>query len=167
MTGGRDGRGRSGGARDGGRRWRSNEGREYARERRRQERDRATVDRELRTTQPDRQDGSGDGDRVRPVPHPEALGGVLGDLVRARGWEEQLRAAQLHEAWPDIVGPQLADRSRPGRLRGGVLQVVVSAPRWATQLQYMTDQLQGRVVAETGLHVREVRVVVGEVDDGA
>ena len=154
-----------------GRRWRSNEGREYARERWRQERTRAEVDREVReeTAGPDDEGDEpvtvGDGDRVRPVPGPQELGGVLGDIVRARGWEEQLRAARLHEAWPQIVGPQLAERSRPGRLRGGILQVVVEAPRWATQLQYMTDQLVGRVVAETGIPVREVRVVVGDVEE--
>lgn len=173
---GRGGGNPSSGSGDGGRRWRSNEGREYARERRRQERDRATLDRQVRqqpTQQPDDQSEEsseeavtvGDGDRVRPVPGPEELGGVLGDIVRARGWEQQLRAARLHEAWPDIVGPQLAERSRPGRLQGGVLQVVVEAPRWATQLQYMTEQLAGRVVAETGITVRQVRVVVGDVDD--
>lgn len=160
-----NGRGRRG--RDDGRtRWRSNEGREYARERRKQERDRADLDREVRQQDPDDDTVTvGDGDRVRPVPGPQQLGGVLGDLVRARGWDQQLRAARLHEAWPDIVGPQLAERSRPGRLRGGILQVVVEAPRWATQLQYMTDQLAGRVAAETGFEVREVTIVVGRVEE--
>ena len=149
-----------------GTRWRSDEGREYALERWRQERQRAEVDRAAR------EDGVtdetvvvGDGETLRPVPGPQGLGGLLGDVVRARGWEEQVRAARLHEAWPAIVGEQLAGRSRPGRLRGGVLQVVVEAPRWATQLQYMTDQLAGRVVAETGLPVNEVRVVVGDLDE--
>lgn len=149
---------------------RRNEGREYAKERWRQERDRAELDRRARQQAEDRAADEDepvtveDGERVRPVPGPEGLGGVLGDIVRARGWETQLRAAQLHESWPDIVGPQLAGRSRPGRLRGGVLQVVVEAPRWATQLQYMTEQLIGRVVAETGIQVREVRIVVGDVE---
>ena len=144
----------------------SKEGREYARERRRQERERAEVDRAAREEEvTDDTLVVGEGETVRPVPGPQELGGLLGDLVRARGWEEQVRVARLHEAWPAIVGEQLATRSRPGRLRGGILQVVVEAPRWATQLQYMTDQLAGRVVAETGLPVREVRVVVGEVDD--
>jgi predicted nucleic acid-binding Zn ribbon protein len=142
------------------------EGRELARERRRQERDRAKLDREGRDEEvTDDTITVGEGDRVRPVPGPEVVGGVLGDLVRARGWEQQLRAAKLHDAWEDIVGAQLAERSRPGRLQGGVLQIVVEAPRWATQLQYMTDQLVGRVVAETGIPVREVRIVVGRLGD--
>ena len=145
--------------------WGSKEGREYARERRRQERERAEVDRAAREEEvTDDTVTVGEGETIRPVPGPQELSGLLGDVVRARGWEEQVRAARLHEAWPAIVGEQLAGRSRPGRLRGGILQVVVEAPRWATQLQYMTDQLAGRVVAETGLPVREVRVVVGEVD---
>lgn len=149
----------------GGRRYGSSEGREIARERRRQERDRADLDREVRQEEvTDETITVGDGERVRAVPGPEEIGGVLGEVVRARGWEQQLRAARLHDAWPAIVGEQLAGRSRPGRLQGGVLQVVVEAPRWATQLQYMTDQLVGRVVAETGIRVREVRIVVGDVE---
>lgn len=157
--------GRNDGRKDG-RRWRSNEGREYALERWKQERDRAEVDRTQREQEvTDDTVTVGEGPTVRPVPGPEPLGGLLGEIARARGWEDRLRAARLHEAWPDIVGPQLAGRSRPGRLRGGVLQVIVEAPRWATQLQYMTDQLAGRVVAETGLPVREIRIVVGDVAD--
>lgn len=149
-----------------GRRWRSNEGREYAKERWRQERERAEVDRAAREEEvTDETVVVGEGETVRPVPGPQELGGLLGDIVRARGWEEQVRAARLHEAWPAIVGEQLAPRSRPGRLRGGVLQVIVEAPRWATQLQYMTETLAGRVVAETGLPVREVRIVVGDIED--
>lgn len=148
-----------------GRRYGSSEGQEIARERRRQERDRADLDREVREEEvTDDTITVGDGEHVRAVPGPEEIGGVLGDVVRARGWEQQLRAARLHDSWPAIVGEQLAGRSRPGRLQGGVLQVVVEAPRWATQLQYMTDQLVGRVVAETGIQVREVRIVVGDVE---
>lgn len=153
--------------RDDRRQWGHNaEGRAHARERRRQEAARAELDRSVRERGAEAEDVPvADGDRVRPVPGPSRLGGVLGDLVRERGWDDQLRAARLHEAWPAIVGEHLADRCRPGRLRGGVLQVVVATPHWATQLQYMTDQLVGRVVAETGLPVREVRVVVGDLGD--
>lgn len=148
-------------------RWGHNaEGRAHARERRRQERDRAELDRDVRAEEvTDDSITVGDGDRMRAVPGPQPLGGVLGDMVRARGWEQHLRGARLHESWERIVGPELATRSRPGRLQGGVLQVVVEAPRWATQLQYMTDQLVGRVVAETGIPVRGVRIVVGDVGD--
>lgn len=147
-------------------RWRSDEGREYRTERWRQERRRAELDRARRhdTDAEDVEVADGDADdRVRPAPGPSELSGLLGDLVRARGWERHLRAARLHDAWEDIVGPQLARVSRPGRLRGGVLLVVVAEPRWATQLQYMTDQLSGRVAAETGIDVTEVRVTVGEL----
>lgn len=158
----------AGGGRDGTPRWRSSEGREHARERRRQEHERARVDRERRSTPTDEDAvsvGDLEDDRVHTVPGPAGIGGVLGDLVRARGWEQRLRAAQLEDRWADVVGEQLASRSRPGRLEGGVLQVVVAEPRWATQLQYLQDQIVGRVAAETGIEVRRVRVVVGELDD--
>lgn len=145
-------------------RWQSDEGRGYRNERWRQERRRADLNRARQhDTDPDDVE-VGEGDRVRPAPGPSELSGLLGDIVRARGWDRHLRTASLHESWDDIVGPQLARVSRPGRLRGGVLHVVVAEPRWATQLQYMVDQLSGRVTAETGIEVDEVRVVVGDLD---
>lgn len=142
------------------------EGRAHARERWRQERDRAAVDRALREdTDPEAVVEVGDGAEVRVTPGPQEIGGLLGDLVRARGWEQRLRGTRLHDRWEAIVGPELAQRSRPGRLEGGVLQVVVSSPGWAAQLRYMTDQVAGRVAAETGITVRQVVVVVGALDD--
>ena len=145
----------------------NHEGRAHALERWRQARDRAELDRDARPEHVTEDDvvveDSEIGDRLKPVPGPQELGGLLGDIVRARGWDKQLRSAQLQERWPDIVGPELALRSRPGRLDGGILQVIVEAPRWATQLSWMTEQLVGRIVAETSIPVREVRLVVGDV----
>lgn len=106
-----------------------------------------------------------DGPTVRPAPAVADLDDVLDSYVRARGWDERLGGADLAHRWEEVVGPDLVDRCRPGRLAGGVLQVVVDSPVWATQLRYLTSQIAGRATAVGGREITEVTVVVGDVDE--
>lgn len=78
-----------------------------------------------------------------PVRIGEILPGVL-ERVGPKGlWAE----ARLRRAWTEAVGPQLAERTRVGRLRGTVLEVWVPDETWATELRYLgsvvTDRLNG------------------------
>lgn len=106
-----------------------------------------------------------DGDTMRPAPAPTPIGEALRAVLDQRGWGERLRGASLHDTWAEVVGPDLAERCRPGRLAGGTLVVVVESSRWATQLRYLEHTIAGRVSAALGTEVREVRVVVGRLDD--
>jgi predicted nucleic acid-binding Zn ribbon protein len=107
-----------------------------------------------------------DGPTLRSAPPVAGIDEVLQSLVEERGWGERLRGADLDQRWDEVVGPALAARSRPGRLAGGVLVVVVESPAWATQLRYLTGQIAGRATAVGGAEVRDVRIVVGELDGG-
>lgn len=63
--------------------------------------------------------------------------------------------------WEDLVGPALADHSRPVSLRDGMLVVVVDQPAWATQLRYLSAQLLARLADVTGRSdICELRVRV-------
>lgn len=133
-----------------------------ARRRAQQERSRAGLDRALGDAE-EADVVVPEGPTVRPAPPVGAIDDVLRRFVEERGWAERLRGADLARDWADVVGEDLATRSRPGRLAGGVLQVVVESPAWATQLRYLTAQIAGRVTAVTGAEVREVVIVVGDV----
>ncbi|MFT6804382.1 MAG: putative nucleic acid-binding Zn ribbon protein [Nitriliruptoraceae bacterium] len=127
----------------------------------RQERERSKIDRDARNwSLEDQEVVIPDGTDLRPAPASATLGDVLGAMVKARGWEERLLGADLEGRWAEVVGEQLALRSSPGRLAGGVLQILVDSPQWAAQLSYMTDTIAGRVAAVTGREVRDVVVVV-------
>ena len=134
------------------------------------EAERAALDRRVRE-EVGEGDGDGedvvvaDGPTVRRAPSVGGIDDVLRAVVEQRGWGERLRGADLARRWEEVVGPELAARSRPGRLAGGVLQVIVASPAWATQLRYLTGQIAGRATAVVGTEVREVTVVVGDVDD--
>jgi hypothetical protein len=85
------------------------------------------------------------------------LAGVGRDL----GLPDPQRLTTFLDAWPDIVGADLAPHAHVRSLRDGVLLVGVDAPAFATQLKYLeghvrdrAEQLVGRAV------VRSLRVVV-------
>lgn len=155
------------GARDGDGRYVNRGARERAADRWRRiqmERDRAALDRQARNEDVDEAEVVvPDGPGLRAAPPVDELGGVLRAYVERRGWGERLRGADLASRWEEVVGPDLAARSRPGRLAGGVLQVVVESPAWAAQLRYLTGQIAGRATAVGGAEVREVSIVVGDV----
>ena len=141
----------------------------YARRRARAARRRAGLDRQdYDPTPPDDDDWVvPDRSQVVRVPRgPESLGDLLDDVVASRRWGERLRGATVFDRWDEVVGPELAQHCEPVRLAGGVLTVAASSPQWATQLRYLTGQLQLNVNAAMGEPVvSSVNVVVGRPED--
>ena len=54
------------------------------------------------------------------------------------------------DAWPDIVGPELASRIVAVAVRGPELVVRVEDPAWASQLGWLEQQLLARIEALVG-----------------
>ena len=105
---------------------------------------------------------SADEPTLTRVDGPTALSGELAKVTRRPGWGERLGSVRVWAAWDDMVGPELAGHCEPVRLAGKVLVVRAESPMWATQLRYLTTQLQERAEAALGPgSVREVRVTVG------
>jgi predicted nucleic acid-binding Zn ribbon protein len=63
---------------------------------------------------------------------------LVGDEL---GLAEQRSFALLGDAWNKVVGDAVAQHSRPRGVRNGVLEIVVDAPAWATQLRYLEADL--------------------------
>ena len=102
---------------------------------------------------------------VRVPRGPELLADLLEGVIQDRRWGEKLRGATVFERWEEVVGAELAQHCQPVRISGGVLTVAASSPQWATQLRYLTGQLQLNVNTAMGEPVVEsVHVVVGRPD---
>lgn len=68
---------------------------------------------------------------------------------------------KLHDRWPEVVGPMLAERSRPVELVNGVLVVACEDASWASQLSWMETQIRQRCGSLfNGLSVSRVNVRV-------
>lgn len=57
-------------------------------------------------------------------------------------------------AWPDVVGPDVARRTRVGKLQDGVLTVYTAGSTWSHQLTFLAPS----IVAELGVRCPQARV---------
>lgn len=90
---------------------------------------------------------------------PVTLAEVVGDMVRAHGWDERLTTQRVFSDWAGLVGPEVAEHSVAEALTDGVLHVRADSTAWARQLQLLAPALVRRLNEEMG-HGSVVRVDV-------
>lgn len=81
-----------------------------------------------------------------PGRDPNSVGFALTNLIRDRGWEQDLSRSELFIAWAEAVGPAVADHARPIELVDGVLVVKCDSTAWATQLGLMRSTVLTSIV---------------------
>jgi predicted nucleic acid-binding Zn ribbon protein len=84
---------------------------------------------------------------------PQLFGAVLERLMKARGWQKPAAEATVFGAWEKVVGPDIAQHSRPVKLENGELTVEAESTAWATQLRMLAGSLIKRIAAEVGHNV--------------
>lgn len=94
---------------------------------------------------------------------PSTLGSVLGGTVDQLA--RRARMAVRPDVWRAAVGHRVADRTQPGRLGRGVLEVRVASPVWAQELTYLAPTITDRLRA-SGVDVHELRFRVGNIEPG-
>ncbi|MFI0356553.1 DUF721 domain-containing protein [Actinomadura sp. 9N407] len=91
---------------------------------------------------------------------PKAFGAAIRELMATRGWEQRAAVGGVFGNWAGIVGPELAEHTRPERFEDGELTVVADSTTWATQLRLLASTLVRRLNEELGHGtVRKVKVV--------
>jgi predicted nucleic acid-binding Zn ribbon protein len=92
---------------------------------------------------------------------PRSLRDALAGVGRELGIPDPDRLTTLLDAWPDIVGDQLAPHAHVRSLRDGVLVVGVDAPAFATEIRYREAHVREAATRLVGAGVvRSLRVVV-------
>ncbi|WDZ86035.1 DUF721 domain-containing protein [Micromonospora cathayae] len=84
---------------------------------------------------------------------PQPLGVVLERLMKARGWQQPAAEATVFGAWERVVGPDVAQHSRPVKLENGELTVEARSTAWATQLRLLAGSLIQQIAREVGHNV--------------
>ena len=77
-------------------------------------------------------------------------GDLVDKLLKGFGLDERLHQYRALIIWEEVVGPQIAKRTRPVRIREGVLEVNVDQPTWMQQLQLMKPKILTQLNAELG-----------------
>jgi hypothetical protein len=86
-------------------------------------------------------------------------------LVDALGLPAAATQVRLLRSWGEIVGPLLAGKTAPGKIRNGVLTVHVPNHAWAQELQLSQPALLEKIRSVAGEgKVREIRFTAGPGD---
>lgn len=87
----------------------------------------------------------------RPKMQQAALAGDLVEkMLKGFGLDERLQQYRALIIWEEVVGPQIAARTRPIRIREGILEVNVDQPTWMQQLQLMKPKILAQLNAQLG-----------------
>jgi len=76
---------------------------------------------------------------------PESLNSILGSLIKKRGWERKIKEFQALSNWPEIVGPKVAENSKPVRIEGQKLFVRVENSVWKNELVFMQKEIREKL----------------------
>ena len=91
---------------------------------------------------------------------PAPLADALASYLRQSGFAKRLQQAGVIEAWPELVGPQIAAVTAPESVTpDGVLRVRVATAAWATELGLTTPRILARINAGRTGRVKEIRWV--------
>lgn len=94
----------------------------------------------------------------------EHIKGILDELIRRLGHEQKLKEKLALLYWYEVAGPELAGRTVPAGVKGGLLFVTVENHVWAHQLLYVKPILLKRLNQRLGRSViRDIRFQVGSL----
>jgi len=79
----------------------------------------------------------------RPPDELRPTGELVAGLLAGLGLADRLKERAALERWPEVVGPEIAARSRALRIRDGVLYVQVTSAAWSQELRF----LKARIIA--------------------
>ena len=97
--------------------------------------------------------------------HAARAGDLVDKMLKGFGLDERLQQYRALIIWEEVVGPQIAARTRPVRIREGVLEVNVDQPTWMQQLQLMKPKILAQLNAELGkASIKELFLKRGKVN---
>jgi len=86
------------------------------------------------------------------------LSDILPRVYSRIGLEEKLRERELISLWPEIVGQEVAARTRAVRFKKGVLFVEVSHGAWLQELRFREKEIMAKLSGRfPGLAIEAIR----------
>jgi predicted nucleic acid-binding Zn ribbon protein len=86
------------------------------------------------------------------------IGDVLPSLLRRFGLEQRFKEQAVLTLWPDVVGPEIAARTRASRIDKGVLYIRVDHGAWIQELHFIEKDLLRKLrAAAPGVELQRIR----------
>ena len=102
--------------------------------------------------------------RKRKPKGPKKIGEILPQLMARRGYAEQQQNNVLEKAWLTAVGGTFAKHTRVGRIRGGVMEVIVRNSTILQELTFRKTQLVQALASElSGNKVSDLKFRIGQL----
>jgi predicted nucleic acid-binding Zn ribbon protein len=76
------------------------------------------------------------------------VGEILPRVLELMGLDDKFEEAKLLQGWVDVVGPEIAKRSRPRMLRDGILFIEVENSVWMQELWFHQQKIIDRIREE-------------------
>ena len=76
------------------------------------------------------------------------VGEILPRVLELMGLDDKFEEARLIQGWAEVVGPVIAQRSRPRVLRDGILFIEVENSVWMQELWFHQRQIIERLKKE-------------------
>ena len=96
---------------------------------------------------------------------PSPIADALASYLKRSGFSKRIQQAGVIEAWPELVGPQIAAVTAPESVTpDGLMRVRVATAAWATELGLMTPRILARINAGRQGRVKEIRWVPGGLE---
>jgi len=93
---------------------------------------------------------------------PAPLGTILQQAIEAAKIDVDLDAYRIWQQWKDVVGPAIAENTRPEAIKGKLLVVHVSSAPWMQQLQFLKPELIEKLNETIGKEVvGDIRFKIG------
>lgn len=80
--------------------------------------------------------------------NPQTIGSAISSFLREAGIGGTLKQYQVLDAWPSIVGEQIASVAIPEKVENGTLYLRVTRSTWRNELQYLKPELIARINKE-------------------
>ncbi len=83
--------------------------------------------------------------KKRDVTPLEGISGILDTYIKNSEMGHKLRRFSLFNHWPEIVGKEISDKTKPEKIFKGILYISVENPTWASELTMMSGTLIAKI----------------------
>ena len=80
----------------------------------------------------------------------ESAANAISSVLKLHGIDDRVRAERLVTEWTDIVGPKIAQRTRPDGVNDRILWIEVATSAWLQELNLLRAQLLSNLVERLG-----------------
>ena len=75
---------------------------------------------------------------------------ILARLLAGMGLDDRLREREALTVWAELVGPEIAKRSKALRIRSGILFVRGESAAWTQELHFMKERILAKYAERLG-----------------